>query len=173
MLEAIGAAFVLGAWGWWLISGIALVLLFLAVENDSLIFGILEVLAYFVFLEWIAGAGILVLLMSNPLAVIGWFLAYIGLGTVWSILKWWLYVQNKAKVHKKQVKDGGNICTWQVPSASKKKGKIVNWIILWPISLLWTLLDDFVKKIANKIVETLESIYNRITAFAYRDIDVK
>lgn len=53
-----------------------------------------------------------------------------------------------------------------MPLARENKERIMLWIAYWPWSLLWTLVDDPLKRLArhifNMIQDTLQSISNRV-----------
>jgi hypothetical protein len=57
------------------------------------------------------------------------------------------------------------------PTVSKNKNKISIWIIYWPVSLLWSLLDDLVKKIIKHLVIYFRKVYDGITNSAFKNID--
>jgi len=59
---------------------------------------------------------------------------------------------------------------------SKHKETLTMWIIYWPISMVWTLLNDPIKRLANWIYYKLAKLYRdmskKISASAAGDLDV-
>lgn len=49
------------------------------------------------------------------------------------------------------------------PQANNNKARITTWITHWPFSMVWTLLNDPIKKLANYIVEVLKSWFQKIS----------
>lgn len=172
MLAAIGAWFVLGAWAWWVVTAFAVIMLFVAIDKDWHYFGVGELFVYALFLQLVAGVNIIGLIIAHPLLAVAYFAGYLIIGTIWSIVKWWVYLRKKAESLREQKANGYKISSYQIPKAKDKKGKIANWILFWPISFIWTFLDDVVKEIANKIVETLNSLYQGIANSVFKDIKI-
>jgi len=54
-----------------------------------------------------------------------------------------------------------------IPLASDYKGKITTWILWWPTSLFWTILNDPLVKLANFIYDRFQGIYTRIANAAF------
>lgn len=59
------------------------------------------------------------------------------------------------------------------PSARENKAKITSWIGYWPISLLWTLLDDFLDKLFKRIFELFSGLFQRISNHIFKDIKLE
>jgi len=59
----------------------------------------------------------------------------------------------------------------KIPKVSKHKGKVAMWVVYWPISLIWSLINDFVKKFVKTMIEQFKVIYDNITKLAYRNIE--
>ena len=59
-----------------------------------------------------------------------------------------------------------------IPSAANNKDRIVTWIVWWPTSLLWTLINDPIRKLAEKIYAGLQGVYSKITQQAFSKFNV-
>lgn len=57
--------------------------------------------------------------------------------------------------------------------ASKNKNKILVWMMYWPLSVLWTLINDPVRKAFMFVFEHVKGVYQLITAKAFDGIQVK
>lgn len=154
------------------VTAIAVILLFVALDKEWPYFGMGELLFYFLFLQFIAGVNVVGLIAASPLLALGYFAGYFALGTVWSIAKWWVYLRKKAEELRQEKAAGHKIREYDIPRASKKKNKIANWILFWPISFIWTFLDDFVKEPCHKIVECPNSLYQGIADSVFKDIKI-
>lgn len=49
------------------------------------------------------------------------------------------------------------------PQANNHKALITTWITHWPVSLVWTLINDPIKKLINHIFESIKSVFQRIS----------
>jgi hypothetical protein len=147
-------------------------------------------------------------MVSHPVKTLLFILGYIAIGFIWSIIKWWLFVNKKASVYKekrytwlisrkedmgKRYSDAGGLPEitletkvpekmledWSryygyeknIPKAIQHKKTISHWVIYWPISALWALLDDFVGKVVRTIVIKFRIIYEGITKSAFKNIE--
>lgn len=59
-----------------------------------------------------------------------------------------------------------------IPAASKFKEKITTWILWWPTSAFWTILNDPLVKLANAIYDKFQGIYTRIANKAFAKFEV-
>jgi hypothetical protein len=120
--------------------------------------------------------------------------SYIVVGLLWSWLKWWLFISKIAE----KMKDSWQIFLkknalpadtktltprqneeWDThrsydlkkPLFSENKGKITIWVTYWPLSLVWSLLNDLIKKLIHQIVIRFRKIYEGISNKAFKDMD--
>jgi|GEM_PF-3720407 len=62
----------------------------------------------------------------------------------------------------------------QRPLAKKNKGRITTWIIYWPFSFIWSLLNDLIKSLIRQLVTTFQKFYQAISDKAFKGLeDVK
>lgn len=54
-----------------------------------------------------------------------------------------------------------------IPSAISNKSKLVRWIMWWPLSATWTIINDPIRKLANYIFGRLQGVYTRISNAAF------
>lgn len=52
------------------------------------------------------------------------------------------------------------------------KSKIISWMCYWPLSLLWSLIDDLVKNIFDFVYRKLGSMLNKISERVWRDAKI-
>jgi hypothetical protein len=59
----------------------------------------------------------------------------------------------------------------EIPKAIQHKKTISHWVLYWPISAIWSLIDDFVGKVLRIIIVRFRIIYEAITKNAFRGIE--
>ena len=57
------------------------------------------------------------------------------------------------------------------PNIADYKGKVVHWIVWWPFSAFWTLLDDPIRRIAEWCYRSLAGIYRKLANKAFDDFN--
>jgi hypothetical protein len=57
-----------------------------------------------------------------------------------------------------------------IPAATDHKAKIVGWMVFWPWSALWTLLNDPLRRIFNHIFKVLKETYQKISEKVFGNI---
>lgn len=114
---------------------------------------------------------------------------YLATGFFWSIIKWFLYVRKQYKEyriardrynewvknhpHSVEAKvpweESSNYKDWKrrlPPIAMRNKMRLTGWIVHWPMSVIVTLLDDWLSKALDAIVETFRYGYDKLTKLA-------
>lgn len=132
---------------------------------------------------------------NNPLWAMLGFIAYFVVGTGWSMVKWLLHVtrlkDDFLEDREKWLKsEAGNLpseeveLAWwnsfegsqwrpKIPAhASNHKELITLWIMYWPWSALWTLLDDPLRRLVNWIYRQIQFVYVRISDKVFAGINV-
>lgn len=116
-----------------------------------------------------------------PLAILGYF----AVGCLWSMVRWTLWNNhlfdtarsfiihtNEYEVlsREEKLKYLGRILINNCiisgpfpPSPSQYKARIVFWITNWPFSLVWTVLNDPLRKLADFLYRRLGKVYSGIT----------
>ena len=120
----------------------------------------------------------------------GWFVV----GTIYALVKWWIYVTKAARDIKDYILHHPSISVSEAASrlgygyrkrlgygygkeipflASEHKSKIVGWIIFWIFSLLGTFINDIVVEIANWLYSKIGNVLQMISNNAFKDIKTK
>ncbi len=105
-------------------------------------------------------------IIHNPVNTILIFLGYLILGTLYSLLKWAIFMVEVKKEHIRK----GRTYYPENYTPSEHKAKITHWMIYWPISGLWTLMSNPVAKAFNRIFEEFEGVYQKITDKIMKEI---
>lgn len=59
------------------------------------------------------------------------------------------------------------------PIASKNKEKISVWVVYWPFSVVWSLINDFIKRMVEQLVIRFQKIYQSISNRAFKKIEAQ
>ena len=108
--------------------------------------------------------------VNNPfptLMIVGLFFLF---GAAWSIAKWFFFLKAERKkqwedhveYNKHALEDRKREWKPNVPTARRNKSLILMWISWWPFSMVWTLLDNPLRKAFNAIYDNLEQTYDRM-----------
>lgn len=189
--------FALGTIGFWLLFLIASILLLVSVEYEHPGWATLSLIGTFALLATFGDFSIIGTIRTQPmlslLALAGYFIA----GTIWSLIKWWFFVSNKADAYRqlkaslyhrkgwpetylmsKEDKENfhGREYSHEYalslrPKASDNKQRIMSWLIYWPWSSVWTLINDPVKKLFKLIYKKIQKVFENISTHIYKDID--
>lgn len=57
------------------------------------------------------------------------------------------------------------------PSAQRNKGRIFGWMIYWPVSMLWTAINDPVRKLYEAIYRAIAGSLQRMSDRRFADFD--
>jgi hypothetical protein len=103
--------------------------------------------------------------IAHPWMALGVFAAYLLLGAVWSLCKWYLVERERVSEARARWAAADSNRSWAEYSAREKtrvtsySGDIMAWIAFWPVNLLWTFIDDPIRRIYRQ----LQTAYQRIT----------
>jgi hypothetical protein len=176
-MTSLAGIFIFNGLVWWIIAGSCLLGMWITEEQESygssffclLFLGFLVQIKYHIFQG----------LLLNPTLYIYVAISYLFIGGVWSIFKWYLYSLSEAErviestknyLSKRDNETDENYNNRKLdnirnstPVASKNKEKITAWICYWPLNLVWTCINDLVKRVIDKIYDLLENLYNSIS----------
>lgn len=117
---------------------------------------------------------------NHPWKTIFYTSGYFLVGAVWSVAKWWFRETEKARLAKIAY-DKDSLFSKPEPWADfikHKKGDpadrysrsdIVVWIVWWPFSALYTLLNDPIRRLARRIYTELLKTYQRISDHVWKE----
>lgn len=94
------------------------------------------------------------------------FIGYLIAGTLYSLIKWALFVSDGRD---KLIRQNNNYYASDWKPAYHKT-RITHWMIYWPISGLWTLISNPIVKAFNRIFYKLEKVYQSISDKIMRDL---
>ena len=175
--------FVFGTLWFWLLSVAAVITVISFVELGYPGRATTTVLAFLLIMHFLGGGLLNALnwISANPGTSIGAFVLYFVVGTVYCIAKWYAFLLNKRDEFRKRgsiVKKSKNDYssdkeTKTAPKPSDYRSELVGWIIYWPFSGLWTLINDPVKRIAQGIYMQIEVLLQRISDNVFKNEVIK
>jgi len=188
--------FVLGTTAFWVLLGVLILLGFVCAAWEDLPALTIFVVIISTLLLVLAGdLGNYVL--QNPWCL-GWIPAWLGIGLVWSLPRWLLFLRKGKRYFDNLIKDVDLIDiqarrrfrdsldfyegkeqyafnytpdtgTVIPPQANEQIGRIATWVLVWPWSIIWTLTGDGLVEVTRWIVERLSILYQRIANYIYQD----
>lgn len=171
---------------WFWLSFVGVLALFVCTAKESFISGIIVILVTAVSLQLLGSVDILGWLKENLATIAICAVVYLPIGTAWAFFKWYMKLIDKRQElsEKKDAymsryknspdKEWNDIWTSHVkshmPKSEYHKSSITTWIGYWPISMIWTLLDDFVTKLIKTIYNSISGIFNRMSENMFKNV---
>jgi len=198
IITALSSSFFLGATFFWIVTSLFLVITVGLSDSGysrhyrSKSGWIIFVLAIWAGLMWFGADGKSIVKNFNLSLVDGlpYIIGYIVVGIIWTIIKWALYVYNWKKEYLKEkeyffevnkLKDINEIVkiwkqsSWveDYPNFRNHIEKLIDWGILWPFSMLGTLISDGIRKIWELLIRGCSKVFDTITNIICGDIKDK
>jgi hypothetical protein len=196
IITALSSGFFLGATFFWIVT--ALLFLIAVGLSDS---GysrhyrsksgwIIFIIAIWLGLMWFGADGKSIYKNFNFSLIDGLphIIGYIVVGIIWTIIKWALYVYNWKKEYlkerkyffsnaknKQEAEKEWKQSGWYkaFPNFRDHIEKLIDWGILWPFSMLGTLISDGIRKIWELLIKGCSKIFDTITNIICGDIKDK
>lgn len=175
-----------GLW-WWILFGTFVIADIFFLENDNgsgatFVFGAFLAVMFF-FGDWNPFPA----MMADPLWTIQLVLGYFVGGTIWSVIKWYFHGLNlrdeyrlvKERFFSREGITGDKIpqaliSKWEgtifsnfpkgvPPKAMDNKASIMMWMTHWPFSLVWTILNDPIRRIFMFVYSRLAGLMQKIS----------
>lgn len=190
--------FVTGTWGFWALVMLETALLIVLIEWGKGRWATLSFVVTLLALHFLGDWNVPGYLREHPLILLGGAAGYFGLGTLWGVVKWWLYVRDQRAQYDElradfchEFKVEGAIperlqSRWQErlqtaarrgrrieirPKARQHKGRILTWMSYWPWSLAWTALNDPIHKAFRTIYYHMHDYLQEISDNAFRGVE--
>lgn len=150
----------IGTWLFWVAILIVSCFIFAAEGADRKGNAILAVVLF----TLAFGAPILQVLHAFTVTQIFLFLgAYIAIGGLWSLFKWWLHCK-RVREEIASLGQATTIPTWQIQklrdklTVSQNKSRLTFYIAFWPWSMAWSGMRDFFEGMYNRLRAKYERI---------------
>ena len=178
----------LGTVWFWVTLIVACLILFWEVEAERGELATVTIVVSLLALQFLTDIKVFTYVGNNPSVILPAIAGYFVLGTLWSFGKWWFFVQRKKKGYKKaltQYKERSQLnhtresldsesrpkVSQFKPVATSNKGRILVWMMYWPWSMAWTIIDDPVKEVFARIFDRARKIYQSIADRAFEDFE--
>jgi hypothetical protein len=155
---------IIGTFWFWALIVISFILITWSVECDNAISATIMMLVTFTLLYFLGGKDFkstILSILGHPIKLLMAIFTYLLTGTIWSIVKWYFFLMNKKR---KIIEERDRY--WNVPQVGEHKSRIITWMAYWPFSMIWTLINDPIKRafreIYNHISNFMQSISNRV-----------
>ncbi len=156
--------FEIGSPLFWALLSVASILLIWATETRSGIWATIVMFGTIALLYFLGDKGyiqnLLVHAKDHPLSVVVSIIGYFIVGTVWSVVKWYFFLIKQRDYYK----DNG--FSPRVPQVSEYKSTFLLWMMYWPFSGIWTIIDSPVKRgfsfIFGKIKGRMQQMADKI-----------
>lgn len=179
-----------GTIGFWIFS-VAVIIAMLTCINfqkgaGATVVALATVLAF----QFYGGYDIFGYVKHNPLTMLYVIGAYGAAGIVVGVFKWWRYVRNNLSKYQEAkaeyMADGGNASGWPryrdqgnyngikfifEPVARRHKAAITMWMTYWPLVLIWTVINDPVRKFFRAVYDRLGGMLESISKNAFKNAD--
>ena len=192
MLEFI----VIGGLWFWILTALAAISILTCVEweNGG---GATGLLVLYLVLLWIfSDFNPLTWLGHNPKTAVAAILLYFLLGTAWAVVKWYAFVHQQARRVRSLLLDflprhgldslgqatpeirreWTHHCSIrgvssEPPLIARHKDRILLWMSYWPLSAIWTLINDPVRRIFKMIYHRLGGFLQGVSNRAFADLE--
>jgi hypothetical protein len=197
--------FVFGTFWFWMLIAAEIIMLFVFIDNESGLGATISVLVFGALLQWFGDVDIINYVKANPLFLLSCAAAYFALGAVWGVVKWWIFCRDRLEEYEeardaflksKNVPAGTKVVPvelrkeWkdklqssrltiglsETPQVRTHKAKIMNWMTFWVISIVWSFINDFVKRVFRTIYQKLsiflQDISDKMFGSVKDDLDI-
>lgn len=174
-----------GAW-FWILTAFVFALLVWEVATERSVKAVFTIALYILIIHLFGDAALFSMLKMHPELVYIGVPAFFVLGAVWSLAKWWLFVKREALEYREYrmsylISNGisdatldtivpdhlkGRICEAKKPLARMHKNRIITWMVYWPFSMVWTILDEPWRL----IYEFMSRVFQRISDHVWKDL---
>src|SRR5262245_3868069 len=181
-------------WFWLLLAAEAALLIAL-IEWGKGGLATLSLVGVLALLQFMGDANLLSYANHHPLLLVFGVVGYFAVGTVWAVMRWWLYVHEhrirydeaKAEFCDDRRLDGTIPAHLQEdwleylsnrrrkveirPRARQHKNSILTWMAYWPWSMFWTILNDPVRKACRFIYRHIHDYLQEISDNAFKGVE--
>jgi hypothetical protein len=158
-----------GAIGFWALLLLSSIIMSEMMDNNAPGWATIVAIVTVAVLVVFGGFNPITYLAAHPGEVVLGIAAYFVTGAVWSLAKWYFWlVKLRRQISDADDRNRSRIL-WLVgvgdfpPSPGEHKSRIIGWIALWPASMLWTLINDPVRRAAEEIYARLGGTYQSIS----------
>lgn len=154
---------------WFIFVPLFLVYLLIEVENDSPLRGTFVLLLILGLFQVFSDTKPLNYIWNYPVQSIMLAISYFVVGAIYVFIKWYSFVYFVIRSKKE---NSSTVWKYSLPlKVSDYKEKIYGWMIYWPLSGVWTLLNDPVRRIVETIYNSISGSLQSISDKAFSDYE--
>ena len=162
-----------GALGFWLL--LAPIIMSEMLDNDAPGWATIVAMVTVAVLVVFGGFNPISYLAEHPGEIVLAVSAYFFAGAVWSLVKWYFWlVKLRRRIDAGEAQDRVLYTAGMrqfPPHPGDHKSRIIGWIALWPASMLWTMINDPVRRAAEEINARLGGTYQHISNRVFKGYD--
>ncbi|GEM_PF-4528304 len=200
LLATFAGAFLFGTFGFWALIVLSAIAIIFSIdeidtgtnERDYAELAPFVILGTLIFLQLFGDIRVFTYVRSHPwYHFLGWIVAYIAVGYPYTLFRWWWYVSGRTaeairakseffkrnKITENTIPaDLSEVWRYLVADAAKPRfyhhvARLTHWWALWPWSLVWFLLSDFIKNGFRRLVRLAKRSFEFITNLAWREVE--
>lgn len=114
-------------------------------------------------------------IFHSPAKIIAGLVVYIGIGLVWSFVRWYFYLID---TRDEQIRDRKRYPVThsgplRAPLAIDHKGDIIFWMSYWPLNSVWSLFRHPLRRAFQWCYERFGKMYDRLSAKVFGDANAE
>lgn len=170
--------FIFGSFWFWFLSSIIFVLMIILAENETGFWPTVLMIGTIVLMHFANNGIIFSWINTNPWSFLIYVFLYFLIGVVWSFIKWYFYLANKRDEIKEDIKNNSNIDYHltrfdSTLDATYNKRNIIRWMSYWPFSLIWTLMNDPIRKMFKIIYTYFSNLYQKMSNHMFKNVKIE
>ena len=188
-------------WFWLLLAAEIGWLVFCAAKECTAWQSLLSVLIFLGVLQCFSNVNVAMFLIHNPILILVTAIVYLMGGCVWVFPKWWLFCKEHLRkyldlreifLRENKLAPGSSVPedkkdAWTEyyaqnnryyensvvfkPEPGNYKNRIITWMTLWPLSFLWTMLNDPIVRFFQHIYYEISGVLRRISDNVFKDVN--
>jgi len=99
---------------------------------------------------------------------------YVIVGMPWAVFKWYLFALDKRDEYQNHLNKHNNLVLQSLrkvypPRVADNKARLTRWMSLWPQSMIWTLFEDLLRRLYERLVQFMSGTLDRISKHVFRE----
>lgn len=190
------ALFAFGTIWFWTLIAIASFVLMATIEHEKGWLATFTIIGTLLLVHYGMDKQLFGSMFAHPLITGSCVLGYFLVGAAWGVVKWWFFVKSQREAydearklfaeHRSKPKvqpperdwnyytSAGGYCGIYFnykPKPKDFKSRIMMWMTYWPWSMVWTVINDPIRKAFRAIFTYVSSTLNRISESGFSDTE--
>jgi cell division protein FtsW (lipid II flippase) len=162
-----------------LIAFLALIFVLICVEFENNLGATLTMIATGLVAWWFYDFNIFAWIYQNFHVFLGFIAAYLFMGAIWARGKWEFFIRAMKRDYLESGNGGKSTFYWRKqtqsipPKIADNKYRFMLWLTYWPASMLWTLIDDPIRRLFSWIYRTMANSLQKSSDSVFSDVEIK